>query len=266
MLDDARSRRCRPSGERVAVIGCGTSWYMAMAYAALREAHGQGSRTPWTPDQLPRARSVRPRSWPSPARARRRRCSRRSPMVRGRTPSVVITAVPEAVAGVADRVVALEFADERSVVQTRFATTALALLRASLGDDDRAARGGRRGRARGAAGWTPGDDAGHVPGCRLDGRAGARGGAQAAGSRAGLDRGVSRAPVPPRPHQHRAARTRRSGCSARRRTGLPRRSRPPEPPSSRAGRSIRWPISSSLSVSRSRWPERRGVEPDRHAI
>src|SRR4051794_1013307 len=29
-------------GERVAVIGCGTSWFMAQAYAALREAAGAG--------------------------------------------------------------------------------------------------------------------------------------------------------------------------------------------------------------------------------
>src|SRR5690625_5961841 len=29
-------------GERVLVIGCGTSWFMATAYAALREAAGQG--------------------------------------------------------------------------------------------------------------------------------------------------------------------------------------------------------------------------------
>ncbi|MHC3394865.1 hypothetical protein ACLQ2E_36285, partial [Streptomyces lavendulocolor] len=27
-------------GERVAVAGCGTSWFMAIAYAALREAAG----------------------------------------------------------------------------------------------------------------------------------------------------------------------------------------------------------------------------------
>jgi fructoselysine-6-P-deglycase FrlB-like protein len=41
----------------------------------------------------------------------------------------------------ADHVVALEFADERSVVQTRFATTALVLLRAHLGERlDRAIR------------------------------------------------------------------------------------------------------------------------------
>ena len=31
-----------PAGDRVAVIGCGTSFYMAQAYATLREAAGQG--------------------------------------------------------------------------------------------------------------------------------------------------------------------------------------------------------------------------------
>ncbi len=35
----------------------------------------------------------------------------------------------------ANNVILLDFADEESVVQTRFATTALVLLRASLGDD-----------------------------------------------------------------------------------------------------------------------------------
>jgi fructoselysine-6-P-deglycase FrlB-like protein len=35
----------------------------------------------------------------------------------------------------ADQAIVLDFADERSVVQTRFATTTLALLRASLGQD-----------------------------------------------------------------------------------------------------------------------------------
>src|SRR5207248_11135517 len=39
----ARSAEALPRpGERVAVLGCGTSWFMAMAYAALREAAGHG--------------------------------------------------------------------------------------------------------------------------------------------------------------------------------------------------------------------------------
>ena len=47
---------------------------------------------------------------------------------------MAITAVPDApVARAADEVIDLGFADEESVVQTRFATTELALLRAHLG-------------------------------------------------------------------------------------------------------------------------------------
>jgi fructoselysine-6-P-deglycase FrlB-like protein len=54
----------------------------------------------------------------------------------GAVPTVVITADPRApVAGAADAVIALDFADEASVVQTRFATTELALMRAHLGHD-----------------------------------------------------------------------------------------------------------------------------------
>ena len=29
-------------GERIAVVGCGTSWFMAQSYAAAREAAGKG--------------------------------------------------------------------------------------------------------------------------------------------------------------------------------------------------------------------------------
>jgi len=31
------------SGERVAVVGCGTSWFMAQSYAAARESAGKGT-------------------------------------------------------------------------------------------------------------------------------------------------------------------------------------------------------------------------------
>jgi fructoselysine-6-P-deglycase FrlB-like protein len=51
-------------------------------------------------------------------------------------PTTVVTAVPGSPAAeVADQVVLLPEVDEQSVVQTRFATSALALLRASLGED-----------------------------------------------------------------------------------------------------------------------------------
>ncbi len=52
----------------------------------------------------------------------------------------MLTGAPDSPAGrLADRVLDLGFADERSVVQTRFATTALQLLRAGLGVDLRPA-------------------------------------------------------------------------------------------------------------------------------
>jgi CRISPR-associated protein Cas5a/b/c len=54
----------------------------------------------------------------------------------GRQPTVAITADPAApVAAAAGSLIALGFADEESVVQTRFATTELALLLAHLGTD-----------------------------------------------------------------------------------------------------------------------------------
>jgi fructoselysine-6-P-deglycase FrlB-like protein len=51
-------------------------------------------------------------------------------------PTTAITGDPRTpIMTAADDVIVLEFADEKSVVQTRFATTALALLRAHLGED-----------------------------------------------------------------------------------------------------------------------------------
>ena len=56
--------------------------------------------------------------------------------VHGRIRTVGIVGDPRSpLADLVDNVVELAFADERSVVQTRFATTALAFLRASLGED-----------------------------------------------------------------------------------------------------------------------------------
>src|SRR6266516_4856155 len=40
-------------GERVAVIGCGTSHHMAQVYAALREAAGHGETDAWPASEFP---------------------------------------------------------------------------------------------------------------------------------------------------------------------------------------------------------------------
>ena len=53
-----------------------------------------------------------------------------------RTPSLAISALPDSpVVRSARDAVVLAFADEQSIVQTRFATTALALVRAHIGED-----------------------------------------------------------------------------------------------------------------------------------
>ena len=123
------------AGERVAVIGCGTSRFMAQAYAALREATGHGETD----------------AWPASEFAARRRYDRVLAFTRtgtttevldalGRVPPGVPTTAVTAgadtpVARAAGSTVALDFADERSVVQTRFPTSLLVLLRAHLGED-----------------------------------------------------------------------------------------------------------------------------------
>ena len=121
------------AGERVAVVGCGTSWFMGQSYAALREQAGQGETDAFQASEFPAGR----------------RYDRIVAITRSGTttevvdlldavdtPTTVVTADPsQPAATLADDVVVLDFADEQSVVQTRFATSALALLRAGLGED-----------------------------------------------------------------------------------------------------------------------------------
>lgn len=126
-------------GERVAAIGCGTSWFMAMAYAALREAApGGGLTDAFAASEFPVGRAGAGRYDRIVAITRSGTTTEVIDLlaaVRGVTPATVLTAAPGApVAELASPVV-LSYADERSVVQTRFATSTLALLRASLGEE-----------------------------------------------------------------------------------------------------------------------------------
>jgi fructoselysine-6-P-deglycase FrlB-like protein len=126
-------------GERVAVAGCGTSWFMAQSYAAAREASGHGETDAFAASEMPIGRRydrvlVLSRSGTTTEIVQL--LSR----LAGTVPTVAITAVAGTpVAQGADAVIELSFADEESVVQTRFATTELALLRAHLGYDPRPA-------------------------------------------------------------------------------------------------------------------------------
>ncbi|UPK76270.1 SIS domain-containing protein [Nocardioidaceae bacterium SCSIO 66511] len=121
-------------GERVAVIGCGTSLYMARAFAALRESAGQGLTD----------------AWPASEARLGREYDRIIAITRSGTTTEVLDAL-RGYDGAARTTVfcsspgtpVLELADpilindvdEQSVVQTRFATTTLAILRWHLGED-----------------------------------------------------------------------------------------------------------------------------------
>jgi fructoselysine-6-P-deglycase FrlB-like protein len=122
-------------GERIAVVGCGTSWFIAQSYAAAREEAGHGETDAFAASEMPRGRRydrllVLSRSGTTTE------ILQLLERMRGTLPTVVITADARTpVTQVADQVIDLDFADEESVVQTRFATTELALLRAHLGHD-----------------------------------------------------------------------------------------------------------------------------------
>ncbi len=122
-------------GERVAVVGCGTSWFMADAYAALREALGAGETDAFAASEMPIGRAY-DRVLAISRSGTTTEVLDLLAQLRGQVPTVAVTADPTTpMRTAADEAVVLEFADERSVVQTRFATSTLALLRSSLGQD-----------------------------------------------------------------------------------------------------------------------------------
>ncbi len=119
-------------GERVAVTGCGTSWFMAQAYAVLREAAGLGETDAFAASEFPRRRSY-DRVIAITRSGTTTEVLELLAALRGSVATTALTADPATpVMRTADDLVVLDWADEESVVQTRFATSALALLRAGL--------------------------------------------------------------------------------------------------------------------------------------
>jgi len=128
------------AGERVAIVGCGTSYFMAQAVAALREGSGQGETDAFAASEFPYGRPydrVVALTRSGTTTEVLELLGRLRDGTPTRTRTTAITADPRTpVMEAADDVVVLGYADERSVVQTRFATTALTLLRAHLGLHD----------------------------------------------------------------------------------------------------------------------------------
>lgn len=122
-------------GERVAVTGCGTSWFIAQSYAAAREAAGQGETDAFAASEMPTSRRY-DRVLALSRSGTTTEILQLLARLDDTTRTVAITAdAATPIASAADVVIALDFADERSVVQTRFATSELALLLAHLGQD-----------------------------------------------------------------------------------------------------------------------------------
>lgn len=122
------------AGQKVAVVGCGTSWFIAQSYAVLRERAGHGVTDAFAASEFPGTRDYDMVI----ALSRSGTTSEVVDLVRatGEIPTLVITGVEGSPAAeAATSAIALDFADERSVVQTRFATTALIALRCGLGED-----------------------------------------------------------------------------------------------------------------------------------
>ena len=122
------------AGERVAVVGCGTSLFMAQSsrHCASRAGHGET-------DAFPASEFPAGRHYDRVVALTRSGTTTEivdcAGLARWPGPPTVITdrSATTRSAAVGRRRRALDFADERSVVQTRFATTALALWRAYLG-------------------------------------------------------------------------------------------------------------------------------------
>ena len=121
-------------GERVLVLGCGTSFFVAQAYASLREGSGQGLTDAVIASEL----IASSRSYDRVLALSRSGTTTEVVQALGLLPAgtpvtAVLGELGTPVADQAADIVDLSFADEHSVVQTRFPTSLLTLLRTHLG-------------------------------------------------------------------------------------------------------------------------------------
>lgn len=121
-------------GERVAVTGCGTSWHVAAAIAAAREAAGHGQTDAFPASELP------VRSYDCVLAVSRSGTTTEVldalQSLPGSVRKIGITAAAATpISDVTDQLLVLDYADEESFVQTRFATTVLTVARAHVGHD-----------------------------------------------------------------------------------------------------------------------------------
>lgn len=124
-----------PAGARVAFVGCGTSLYVAQAAAAYRGQRGLGESDAFPASEVPAGRRYDAVVTISRSGTTTEVLDALAALAPG-TRTLAVTAVDDSPLGrLATDQIVLSFADERSVVQTRFATSALCLLLAHCGWD-----------------------------------------------------------------------------------------------------------------------------------
>jgi fructoselysine-6-P-deglycase FrlB-like protein len=138
---DLAHRELIAPGERVLAVGCGTSAFIAASFAALRERSGAGETDAVHASELVPTRRydrvvaiTRSGTTSEVLHSLDYLGSPRSASRAGRRVAVTATEVDD-LNGLIDHRIILPFADEQSVVQTRFPTTILVLIRAALGLD-----------------------------------------------------------------------------------------------------------------------------------
>ncbi|WP_416429353.1 SIS domain-containing protein [Paenarthrobacter nicotinovorans] len=140
-VEQARSEDLLPAdGKRIAVIGCGTSWFMAQSYAAARESAGKGVTDAFAASEAFLNSNSADRQYDAVVAITRSGTTTEVleilAALKGIVPTVAIIGdTTSPIIELADTVIGLQYADERSVVQTRFATTALVYMLTSLDID-----------------------------------------------------------------------------------------------------------------------------------
>jgi fructoselysine-6-P-deglycase FrlB-like protein len=125
-------RALLPDG-RIALTGCGTSFYVAQSVAVLWEAAGHGQADAFSASEMP----IRTDYDTVVLISRSGTTTEVVDLLQrlGSSRTLALVGSPGPVESAATHTLTLDFADEESVVQTRFATSVIALFRALTGDD-----------------------------------------------------------------------------------------------------------------------------------
>jgi len=123
------------AGQRVAIMGCGTSWYVSQAVAAWREASEHGTSDAFPASEMPPGRKYDVVVAISRSGTTTEVLRAVSKVGSDCEIVAITTSTMNPLAARTKTTVTLGFGDEEAEVQTRFATSVMALWRAHLGHD-----------------------------------------------------------------------------------------------------------------------------------